>query len=347
METKFDVIITGAGLAGCTLGYLLKKQGKKVLIIEKQKLQDKDKLCGGILTEKSIHLLCEIFNRKDIEQLLESRFDSAMIRNHDINILVGNIAYATVYRKNLDAYVLNQYLAAGGEVLEEAQVKQVDPENKSLSVNDISYSYDFLAGADGVFSPLRQLLKQKRPNKNFSVEIYHNQSGTFNQVEFFFHKKLKGYGWTIPNKNNIAIGLGIFGSSNHKKINKLFDNYLVSLGLLSQNINKRGAYLPAGDDILLHIGDHIFFVGDSAGLIAPITGEGIYYALFSAKTLSDSMNLDYVCNMAAETKKIRRELFFRKWVYNAVLRNFLFSKYYTNKLIQRKIDHFVRAHILG
>jgi len=62
---KYDVVIIGAGLSGCTLGYLLRKQNKKILIIEKQRLKKKDKLCGGLLSEKSYNLLKEIFKFED------------------------------------------------------------------------------------------------------------------------------------------------------------------------------------------------------------------------------------------------------------------------------------------
>jgi flavin-dependent dehydrogenase len=57
----FDVIVIGAGPAGSTAAYLLALNGFKVLIIDKA-IFPRDKLCGGLLTLKSIKLLEDIFS---------------------------------------------------------------------------------------------------------------------------------------------------------------------------------------------------------------------------------------------------------------------------------------------
>jgi geranylgeranyl reductase len=56
----------------------------------------------------------------------------------------------------------------------------------------------------------------------------------------------------------------------------------------------RGGFLPTGEEVVLEYND-VFFLGDAAGLIHPFTGEGIYYALFSAESLAQSLlsNGDY------------------------------------------------------
>ena len=50
----------------------------------------------------------------------------------------------------------------------------------------------------------------------------------------------------------------------------------------------RGAPVPTGDDVLLSLGKRTFFIGDAAGLIQPLSGAGIHYALLSAKLLAES-----------------------------------------------------------
>jgi len=59
-ENRFDAIVIGAGPAGSTAAYLLAKKGFKVLILDK-KAFPRDKLCGGLLTWKTVKVLESIF----------------------------------------------------------------------------------------------------------------------------------------------------------------------------------------------------------------------------------------------------------------------------------------------
>ena len=52
-EKKFDAIVIGAGPAGSTAAYLLAKSGLQVLVLDK-KVFPRDKLCGGLLTRKTV-----------------------------------------------------------------------------------------------------------------------------------------------------------------------------------------------------------------------------------------------------------------------------------------------------
>ena len=55
-ENRFDAIVIGAGPAGSTAAYLLAKKGFKVLILDK-KAFPRDKLCGGLITWKTVKVL--------------------------------------------------------------------------------------------------------------------------------------------------------------------------------------------------------------------------------------------------------------------------------------------------
>ena len=59
-ENSFDAIVIGAGPAGSTAAYLLAKGGLHVLVLDKNEFP-RDKLCGGLLTRKTIRLLEDLF----------------------------------------------------------------------------------------------------------------------------------------------------------------------------------------------------------------------------------------------------------------------------------------------
>jgi len=69
IEYNYDVIIVGGGPAGTTAAYLLDKKGYEVLIIDKKKFP-RNKLCGGLLTKKTLNILSDIynFNVKDLKK---------------------------------------------------------------------------------------------------------------------------------------------------------------------------------------------------------------------------------------------------------------------------------------
>lgn len=323
---KYDVIIIGAGIAGITFGYLMKMKNKKVLIIEKSKISNKDKLCGGLLTKKSYNLLKSIFNINSTK--LNFNKSTKCIINNNNNIIDIDLEIYSIYRKELDNYILNEYLNIGGELIDETQYQKLNLDNNSIEINQEEYKYNFLVGADGIFSSLRKEITGRNQDRNFAMELLDEKKDK--NLEIFFFDNFKGYGWIIPNIKNNMIGIG-----NVNKVTKIEDNfnaYLKNLNIKNENI--RGAFLPTGDDIYLNY-KNVFFIGDSAGLISPITGEGIYYALMSAKILSENLNNNYSNKMKKILKEIKRENLYKKYVYNDKIRNFLFSRY--NNIFIKKI----------
>lgn len=325
---KYDVIIIGAGLSGCVLGYLLRKQNKKVLIIEKQNLTKKNKLCGGVLTEKAYELLKKIY-RDNINSLKFNIFDKVTIINKNKNTIINDIKLYTISRKELDEFVLQEYKKMNGEILENSVFSNLNINKKNLKVGNITYHYEYLIAADGVLSKVRTELTNQTQNMNFALEGFQNNPKN-NDLQIYFFDKSKSYAWLIPNKKNVLIGL--VDVSSKTDIMPIFKKHLQKSNININNV--KGAFLPVGNDILLEFGNYIRFIGDAAGLISPITGEGIYYSLISALILSENMG-KYKSNMKLITKKINYENFYKKFVYSTKVRNYLFTR--SNNLLFKKI----------
>jgi flavin-dependent dehydrogenase len=119
-----------------------------------------------------------------------------------------------------------------------------------------------------------------------------------------------------------------------------------------QNIDaddKKGAFLPNGEDILLETNACIKFVGDAAGLISPITGEGIYYAIASAKTLSKDFTT-YKANMAKIVRQIKKENIYKHFIYHPTIRTFIFNRYHNKiykKLIEKVLDSITNKQLIS
>lgn len=331
---QYDTIIIGAGLAGCCLGKLLLEKNQKVLIFEKRDINNKSKLCGGIITGKSFKILKKIYGNI-INDLPFTKLEEFIVKNNKSTLNIkGEILY-TIFREDLDNFLLEQFNENGGKIIDKTSYEKIDFQNNILYANGKKYKYKNLVGADGVFSQVRFDLINKQQRKNFALEIYFPKEEKQLQIDFF--NNFKGYAWIIPNKKNTILGIG--DVSRNTDIKKILINHFT---LNDKNSRLKGAFLPSGNDILLQK-KNIYFIGDAAGLISPITGEGIYYSLISAFKLSNNIhNNNYIKSMKKETINIKTELFLKNFVYNTKLRNYLFKKYNKSKLITKLISKFIK-----
>lgn len=337
----YEYVVVGGGLAGSMLGYLLKKNGYDVVILEKQSLNKKNKLCGGIITPKTYSLLTSEFSKKDINKLIKTKFYECTVIDTN-KLILDNIDIKIVDRKRLDDYILNQYLKLGGKIIENVKIENIDFYNNIIICNKEKYKFKYLIGADGTLSYVRNKLTGKSQNKNLALENFQTCN---NDLKFTieFVNKYKGYNWIIPTQTDVCYGTG--NISKEIKIDYMFEDLANRYNL--QNY-KKGAFLPTGDDIFLNK-KNIYFVGDASGLISPITGEGIYYALYSAQQLFECFqnNKNYTKLMKPTCKKIKKELFLIKIIYNEKIRKFVFSKMTKNRKLSKVIKNKVKKLLLN
>lgn len=324
----FDTIIVGAGLAGCTLGNLLLKEKQSVIILENLDLKKKNKLCGGMVTSKAYRLLIKIYGDK-IKKINFQKYDTFKVKNNEITKEIKNQSIYTIYRKDLDDFVANEFKQNGGKILDKTSYEKIDFKNKIIYISGKSFKYDNLVGADGVFSKVRSDLTGRKQKMNFAIESESFTKDKIIQIDFLNH--FKGYAWTISNNKSNLIGLG--DVSQKKDIKNIFLNYFH----LENTDSMRGAFLPTGNNVVLKKGD-TFFIGDAAGLASPVIGEGIYYALSSAYNLSKSMNYSYKIRMWKDRFIIFSHRISKQLIYNTYIRNFFYKFYGKSKIISFLID---------
>jgi geranylgeranyl reductase family protein len=302
MAEKYDVVIVGAGPAGSTAAYILSKKGYNILLLEKKRFPRK-KLCGGCLTAKTLWLLKQVFDETE-ESLIQNniidfksfRFD---IRYKKKNLIspTSPLAFYFVHREVYDAFLLQKVKETGVEVLEGEKAINLDCHDNTVTGNELTLTTShqrliktkFIIGADGANSTIRtKLLQQKKINGTrwhrnlaYCLEIFLDREGEFKSLEFpvlAYGYLSYGYSWIFPNKDRLVVGAGGLKRKN-KNLSHQFKKFLWDYNLCDINFHKlQGFPLPFGNSLAMPAYNNILLVGDAAGLVDPMLGEGIFQA---------------------------------------------------------------------
>ncbi len=120
-----------------------------------------------------------------------------------------------------------------------------------------------------------------------------------NIIYLYFGYIKNGYAWIFPNMDKSIIGIGdLLKDINNDNINDMFIDFLISLRFDKKTIDSfikkiRGHPIPFGNYIEKPIYKKTILIGDAAGFVNSITGEGIYYAHKSAEIAANAILKDY------------------------------------------------------
>jgi len=321
-EDFYDIAIVGAGPSGSTLAYYLKKGNRalKVLLLEK-KVFPRDKYCGDAVTQ----IAQKHLRRMGVLQELEEKKEGHYAQNGGFvspcgNSFIGNsakelglgagAAVIAVKRVVLDEKIARAAKNEGALLTENTTVDtavfiqskglwKVDCTNTSEEqAKQITYYARCLICADGAPSKLaRQLgLVTTEPQGTCSrAYVKGNTQFKFDGVVFYPPKLLPGYCAIIREaKDELNFCTYIIPggpatnddlNSLHHEIMKDYEFVARSLGPNPDIERMRSASLRLGG-IPKSYDDHLLVIGDAAGFIDPLTGEGIQYAMESSEIAS-------------------------------------------------------------
>lgn len=351
---KYDVIIVGAGPAGSTAGYLLSGRGLSVLIIDKCKFP-REKLCGGLITHKTVRLLERVFGEtvsslKD-KQIInyESDHYEVLYKNKIVDKKNIDIPFRFIDRYSYDNFLLVKAREAGADVIEGEEIVSFDFAGDQLTTSDgRTLRADFFIGADGVNSVIRRSF----PNICFDPRVWLNNIATaleifvsrsevkrqINHPMIFFDFITHGYSWVFPNRDRIIVGTGGLTLKNRKRFIHSFHNFLSALDIDKRLADKIKSYaFPYGNFMLNPAFRNVILVGDAAGFADPLMGEGIFYAQRSAELAShaiynsirENKTMDVARQQAASTYlRLLQKSVFPEFIYAKKIRNIAFNYFY-------------------
>ncbi len=288
LKQSHDVIIVGAGPAGATLAYELAKRGVGVLILEKEKLP-RYKCCAGGITSKAAKLL-----DYDISEVVEDVIYKLSFTFNMGNSYLGQHSQPLIYnvmREEFDHFLVKKAQKLGAVLMDGQKVTQVQMSDDwvEISTADSVFRSRILVGADGAYSVVAREL-----NMGESIEyLVGVESEIVVPEEELTKWKSRvhidlgcipgGYAWVFPKRNHLSIGAGCLVSK-ARALNRHYQKFLKSLGIGSYTIVRSDSRLiPTCMTGKLVWQDRVLLLGDAAGLVDPLTGEGVYNAIQSAQ----------------------------------------------------------------
>ena len=296
----FDVIVVGGGPAGSTAAHDLARTGRKVMLLDRA---GRIKPCGGAIPPR----LIRDFNIPD--HLLKAKIRSARMiapsrKAVDMPIDTGGYV-GMVDRDDFDEWLRERAVSAGAERRTGSfEVYQRADDGYSIVTwrdkTDRLHSARARAvvGADGANSAVARAALPPSGRAPF-VFAYHEIIRTPPQgdpaavsptrCDVYYQSEVSPdfYGWVFPHGDSISVGTG------SAKKGFSLRNSVAALrkqcGLEGvETIRREGAPLPLYPAKRWDNGRDVILAGDAAGVVAPASGEGIYYAMLSGRLAADA-----------------------------------------------------------
>ena len=325
-----DLIVVGGGPAGAACARKAAEDDLDVLLLERS-IHPRRKLCGGALTQRIANYL-----DPDYDKVVEGRISTAKIispsgqpilaANNDVNI-------SMVKRHRFDNYMIEKARSAGAEVIQDSRVVAIEQLRSSIRVLTEGYSYKghLLVGADGVNGIVARStnIRSKWPSDAVALCIQADvpmDTETITQMMSFQESKTLaleiylgvsewGYGWCFPKTDELSVGIGC-RMDKIQSLRSSWKSFIVQLekikGVKLDTSTKSAFRVPFSPKIGRITTRRTMLVGDAAGLVSSLTGEGVYYAvrsgILAAEAASEAVEMKSPLHVKVYEHRIMQSL---------------------------------------
>lgn len=312
----YDVVVVGAGPAGATAAKFLAEKDVKTLLIDKR-MYPRDKPCGGVLSVRTLKRFPYIS-----DDLIDSYSFGGSITSsslmYKVQLQKEKPIAAFVLRKNFDQGLVKRAIQSGTTFRDGTAAVDIQRRKDvvKISLNDgESIESQLVIGADGIWSTVAKnsglgqhyprigrCLFQEYPLASNLLDQYFSEKRLFQFYLKFMG--IDGIGWVFPKKDSVNIGIGeiqplVSHPTKRPHLKEAYNNYLLVLKekkMIPPTIKGgtiQGGVLPL-HPLEKTFADRVVLCGDAAGLMNPLTGDGIHYAMSSGKFAAE------VCTEALE-----------------------------------------------
>ena len=309
---RFDVLVVGSGPAGSFAALTLARQGARVALLDKA-IFPRDKACGDLVGPRGLQLLADaglsISGGRNVDDLVVVGPTCRRVRLPSATGHTYPGHATTVTRVVFDALLQDAAIEAGAIPFTGRAGRPLEAEGRLdgyRTDGGDELRADFVIGADGATSHVAAtagLVEADKVLWGFAVRAYLNQPVELPVIVLWEHHRWRGfpgYGWIFPAADGGAnVGLGIATRSKRSegtgavRMLPAFLDHLRALGLIDgatpEPSRRLGGWLKMGMIGTTPARDRALLVGDAAGLVNPLQGEGIAQAMGSGMAAADAI----------------------------------------------------------
>jgi geranylgeranyl reductase family protein len=306
VQNHYDVLIIGAGPGGASAAYFLAKAGVRVALLDKATFP-RDKTCGDGLPPRALPVLEKMGVLDDVQSQGWKSTGIAVTSaaGSHTRVPIPSLPHApshavVIPRLKLDHLLVKAATAAGAILLEGTHVQQIEMASNGVVAGKLRAQVAIIAtGAStrllstmGIFSGEPSIVAARAYFEGIKVDDH---------LHFRFGGvTMPGYGWVFPTASDAAnIGTGFIrgGDRRHQNISPrtAFDRFMNDPAMRELVSNARQVGPVKGYPLRTDFAtaptysERVLLVGEAAGLVNPLTGDGIDYALESGKIAAEHL----------------------------------------------------------
>jgi menaquinone-9 beta-reductase len=306
---RSDIAVVGAGPAGSAVAWRLARAGARVTVFDAS--HPREKPCGGGLTGRALALVRSMLGPTDLPGVAVRtvRFESGPIGSGRVTSFPIAPPSAdgqghreppllVVSRLALDGALLGAATAAGAALVRERVTEvAVEGPGVTLTTRTGTHRADVVLGADGATSLVRRRFLSRYARAQFSIATgFYAQGVSSAEIVIHSFPDPPGYLWSFPRRDHLAIGICAQGD----RVASIQGLRASTLAWADhEGIADRAVLKPYSWPIpsLTHAdfrrqkvaGDRWMLLGDAAGLVDPLTREGLFFALLSGHLAADAL----------------------------------------------------------
>jgi len=288
---KKTTAIIGGGPAGAMTGERLAHATARVVVFEEKLGWEKP--CGGGLSHKALRhypFLSEAPGQGNL--IREAEFIAPNGASVRFELRSPLVIYS---RYTLNKLLLSRAEEAGAEVIHDRilHFRQAGS-GWELQGRRGTYRADYLVLAAGARTRLRRLLAEDFGPHDFMLTFGYYVPGQDELLRIQFFEDFEGYAWAFSRTDHLSVGIcGKVGEDHMSGLRERLHGFMRAFGYPTGGATVFSHLLPSlmvdSWSNLRLAGRNWALVGDAAGLVDPITGEGIYYAMRSGEILAASL----------------------------------------------------------
>jgi flavin-dependent dehydrogenase len=295
-----SIAIIGGGPAGSMTAERLlragisrnrRKRDWHVMVFEERRGWEKP--CGGGLPAKALVRYPFLLEASEPHTVIrEAEFIAGGGEAVRFNLRMPIVIYSRSVLNNL---LLQRAESSGAQIIAD-HIRSFcrDGRRWKLQGRNHAYPADFLVLAGGARSPLRSFLAPRFQSGDFMLTYgyYVPASDSLLRIQFFAN--FEGYAWAFPRTDHLSVGIcGNLNENGMAALRERLHSFMKNFGYSAEAAPVFSHLLPAlgseGWNKLELSGEGWAMSGDAGGLVDPLTGEGIYFAMRSGELLAESL----------------------------------------------------------